>query len=133
MICKFCKTEFESHGNSRYCPEKNGKKDYCYTKQKSMRQKQRAEEKIERLILESHLEAILDTMLDGKKEILLEKRDIPEKFYNKKLLQSIKVETDTGGGVVYKFKNYQISKRKMSNNIDHLSIIKLQYENQIKL
>jgi hypothetical protein len=106
--CKHCKKEFEHHGNSRYCPPQqqmtNEFKKSCYTKEKLKRQKEN-KLKSEKLIQEKYyLKGILDLLLLGKKEVVIDPKTIGNiKF---ELFEKIKIWNT----VVYSFENYNISK-----------------------
>lgn len=106
MKCKECGEIFESHGNARYCPEKNTIKNFCYTKAKLGRQKLRLKD--EKLDIAEYARIIgyLDGLMSGKQQIVIPIESLPSNFFkNKKVKKSI-----IDGSEIYKMENYQVAK-----------------------
>jgi hypothetical protein len=111
MRCKYCKKKIERHGNARYCPEKNGVKDYCYKQEKRKRQKVLLETKAKIAQIEYQLIGTLEGILQGNKEAKLSDLDFLGKYFEYGLFREYTVNNFT----IFKFKNFQLSIKENSD------------------
>jgi hypothetical protein len=129
MKCNFCLSEINRHGNGKYCPEKNGIKDYCYKEEKKIRQKALLEHKAKIAKIENLLMGTLEGILQGNQSAQLTNINFLEKYFNDGYFQEYKVNNY----LIFKFKNFQLSKiqSECNHSIFELKIINNQHEFKI--
>lgn len=108
MNCKECNSEFESHGNSRYCPEKNGKKNHCYTQAKLKRQKIRLKAEKKDIAEESHINGYLKGLMSGRKKVIIPTDNILAKYVTDKKIIPVVINRVSFFKIgIYQIANYE--------------------------
>lgn len=129
MTCEYCKKAIERHGNARYCPEKNGIKDYCYKQEKKRRQKALLKAKIEKAKIENLLTGTLEGILQGKHNAFLSNLNFLERYINDAIFQEYIVNNHP----VLKFKSFQLWKVIQEDNSSIFKLIKINNENEFEI
>lgn len=106
MNCAECGNILDSHGNARYCPEKNNIKNACYKNAKAERQKKRLENKKIEIAENARIMGYLEGIMSSKQQIEIPVEDFPSFiFTNKNCKISIINKSE-----IYKMENFQIAK-----------------------
>lgn len=129
MECIYCKKEIDRHGNGRYCPEKNGIKDYCYKEEKKIRQKTLLIAKAKAIEIQNQLIGTLEGILQGNEEAKLNSLNFLKKYFDNGYFQEYTVNNYN----VFKFKNFQLSKVEFSGNEPKYKLKKITNQNEFKL
>ncbi len=129
MKCKNCKKVINRHGNGKYCPEKNGIIDYCYKEEKKIRQKTLLKTKANAIEMENQLIGTLEGILQGNDTALFTEFNFLEKYFKNELFQKYTVNNY----LVYKFKNFQLTKVEDSSNQSLYQLKKISNQNEFKL
>jgi hypothetical protein len=129
MKCNFCLSEINRHGNGKYCPEKNGIKDYCYKEEKKMRQKALLKAKIAKDKMENLLTGTLEGILQGDQVAHINNLNCLEVYFKDGLFQ----EYILNNHKVFKYKCFQISKVEDEDNKPIYEIKKINDQHEFKI